>query len=500
MSTEEQTKGYSINAQLEELRAYAASQQLTIYREYIDAGYSGKSIGERPAMQELLSDTAQRRFSTVITWKLNRLTRSHIDQLRIFAIFKKEQINYVSLTEQFDYSTPQGAFALQMLGSIAQLEREQIAENVRLGLQKRSQQGLWNSGNNVLGYEWISRTGIEPHVRIVPFEAELVRMIFEKYRNGNGLRSITSQLNNAGYMTKRNRLFSTAGVRGILTNVNYIGYIRYTAHQKFSDETNESKQIIQGTQKPIISMELWNEVQKLLKQRSQSKTKFISRNYPLTGLMKCPLCGNGMVPARNRSMRNNKSIRMNHYYACGKYRNKGSSVCKPNYIPALTIESAIFHRLQQMLLENTFLNKIVTRVNRLNRNTYEKQLKQLETTKIELRKLEKQQQRCFELFEEGHIEYLELDEKLHALKNNMNILVSHKQQTESKLSDIERKTISLKEVRQTIKELFQAYQLVDADKQKSLLRGFIKSIVIPQDRDVAGVQIYTTAALKHLTI
>ena len=54
VSTEEQTKGYSINAQLEELRAYAASQQLTIYREYIDAGYSGKSIGERPAMQELL--------------------------------------------------------------------------------------------------------------------------------------------------------------------------------------------------------------------------------------------------------------------------------------------------------------------------------------------------------------------------------------------------------------------------------------------------------------
>lgn len=153
-----------------------------------------------------------------------------------------------------------------------------------------------------------------------------------------------------------------------------------------------------------------------------------------------------------------------------------------------------------MLLEKTLLNQIVVRVNRLNRDTYEKQLKQLETTKIELRKLENQQRRCFELFEEGHIGHVHLNERLHALKNNINILGSHKQQAESKLSDIERNKVSLKEILQAIKRLFQAYQLVDADKQKSLLSGFIKSIVIPQDRDVTGVQIYTTAVLKHLII
>ncbi|MGE6577403.1 recombinase family protein [Paenibacillus xylanexedens] len=500
VSTQEQTNGYSIVAQLEELRAYAAKHSLIIYREYIDAGYSGKTINGRPALQELLSDATKKKFSTVITWKLNRLARNLIDQLKILSIFKQQNISYMSLTEKFDSSTPQGFFVLQMLGSIAELEREQIAENVRLGIQRRSQQGLWNSGNNVLRYEWTSGAGIESHVRVVPSEAELVRMIFEKYRDGDGLKSITSQLNAAGYITKRNRLFSIAGVRGILTNVNYIGYIRYTVRQKFSNEANGSKQITQGAQKPIISIELWNDVQKLLKYRSKPKTKSISRNYPLTGLLKCPLCGSGMVPARNRSILNNKSIKMNHYYVCGNYRNKGSSSCKANYIPATTIEDEIHHRLQQMLLEKTLLNQIVVRVNRLNRDTYEKQLKQLETTKIELRKLENQQRRCFELFEEGHIGHVHLNERLHALKNNINILGSHKQQAESKLSDIERNKASLKEILQAIKRLFQAYQLVDADKQKSLLRGFIKSIVIPQDRDVTGVQIYTTAVLKHLII
>jgi hypothetical protein len=150
-----------------------------------------------------------------------------------------------------------------------------------------------------------------------------------------------------------------------------------------------------------------------------------------------------------------------------------------------------------MLLEKTLLNQIVVRVNRLNRDTY---VKQLETTKIELRILGKQQRRCFELFEEGHIGYVKLHERLHTLKNNINILSSHKLQAESELSEIERKTVSLKEIHQAIKGLFQAYQLVDADKQKSLLRGFIKSIIIPPNRDVTGIQIYTTAALKHLTI
>jgi len=172
-------KGYSIDGQLEALRAYAVEQQLSIYREYVDDGYSGKSINGRPAMLELLADAKQHHFQFVITWKLNRLARNLVDQLTILELFEQHNIGYSSLTEQFDSSTPQGNFAMQMLGAVAQMEREQIAQNVRMGMLKRSKQGIWNSGNNVLGYEWVTGDGIEPHARVVPHEAELVQAIFE---------------------------------------------------------------------------------------------------------------------------------------------------------------------------------------------------------------------------------------------------------------------------------------------------------------------------------
>lgn len=347
VSTEDQTKGYSIPGQLEALRAYAAEHGLSIYREYVDDGYSGKSIDGRPAMLELLADAKQGRFHTVITWKLNRLARSLVDQLKMLELFKQHNISWMSLTEPLETNSAQGYFTAQMLGAIAQLEREQIAQNTRLGMQRRSQQGAWNSGNNVLGYEWVTNSDEEPHVRIVPHEAKLVQVIFEQYRSGKGFKAITSHLNGAGYTTKRNNPFSVAAIRGLLTNVNYIGLIQYTAHERYTGRANDrSKQIVQGTHEPIISMELWNEVQSLLNQRSRPPTKQINRHYQLAGLLKCPVCGGSMIPAHTKAYRKNGNVHINHYYVCGEYRNKGPSACKANAIPASPVEEEALSRFK----------------------------------------------------------------------------------------------------------------------------------------------------------
>ncbi len=105
-------------------------------------------------------------------------------------LFKQHNIGYMSLTEQFDSSTAQGAFTLQMLGAIAQMEREQIAQNTRLGMQKRSEKGVWNSGNNVIGYEWVTGVDVEPHLKIVPHEARLVQRFSNIIGAGKGLKPL----------------------------------------------------------------------------------------------------------------------------------------------------------------------------------------------------------------------------------------------------------------------------------------------------------------------
>lgn len=501
MSSEDQVKGYSIPGQLEELRACAAEHNLSIYREYVDDGYSGKSIDGRPAMLELLADAKQGRFNTVITWKLDRLARNLADQLKMLELFKQHNIGYMSLTEQFDSSTAQGAFTLQMLRAIAQMEREQIAQNTRLGMQKRSAAGNWNSGNNVLGYEWVTEDDEERHVRMVPHEAKLVQMIFEQYRSRSGFKSITSHLNGAGYMTKRNKSFSIATVRGILNNVNYMGQIQYTSHKKFTGASSErSKRVVQGTHEPIISMELWNEVQTLLNQRSRPPTKKVNRHYPLVGLLKCPVCGYSMVPAHTKAYRKNGKVHMNHYYVCGNYTNRGSTACKANAIPASPVETETLSRFQNMITNKRLLNEIVSRINRRSREAEAPLREQLTQAVMKLKQLEKQQRRCYELFEGEHIGHVELVEKLESLKQAAVTLNENKHQLESKLAELEHSAVSLKEVRSALKELFNSFHTIEAGKRNALLRGFIQSVHVQPDRDVAAMHIQGTAVLKHLII
>lgn len=501
VSSEDQVKGYSIPGQLEELRAYAAEHNLSIYREYVDDGYSGKSIDGRPAMLELLADAKQGRFQTVITWKLNRLARNLADQLKMLEIFNQQNIGYTSLTEPFDSSTRQGNFALQMLGAIAQMEREQIAQNTRLGMQRRSEEGAWNSGNNVLGYEWVTGADEESHVRVVPHEAKLVQMIYEYYRSGKGFKAITSQLNEAGYMTKRNKPFSISAVRGILTNMNYIGRIRYTVHKKFTGAASDrSKRVVQGTHEPIISMELWNEVHTLLNQRSRPPTKQNNRHYPLAGLLKCPVCGNSMVPFHTKATRKNGSIRMNHYYVCGSYSNRGSTACRPNTIPASPVENETLSRFENMLTNKRLLSEIITRINRRSREAEVPLREQLTQTAMKLKQLEIQQRRCYELFEDEHIGHVELVEKLEALKQATATLNENQRQLETKLAELESSAVSLKEVRRALKSMFKSFHAIEAGKRNALFRGFIQSVQVPPNRDVSEMHIQGTAALNHLTI
>jgi len=501
VSTDDQVEGYSISGQLEELRAYAAEHQLSIYREYVDDGYSGKSIDGRPAMLELLADAKQGRYQTVITWKLNRLARNLADQLKMMELFKQHNIGYISLTEQFHSSTAQGNFALQMLGAIAQMEREQIAQNTRLGMQKRSAAGNWNSGNNVLGYKWVTRGEVEPHVRVIPHEARLVQLIFEQYQMGKGLKAIVAHLNEAGYTTKRNKPFSIAAVRGILTNVNYIGLIQYTTHEKFTGTSSDhSKRVVQGTHEPIISMELWNEVQSLLNQRSRPPTKQINRHYPLAGLLKCPVCGGSMIPAHTKAYRKNGNVHMNHYYVCGEYRNKGPTACKANAIPASPVEEEALSRFQNMLTNKRLLNEIVSRINRRSREAEAPLREHLAQAAMKLKQLENQQRRCYELFEGEHIELTELVEKLESLNQATAALNENQRQLQAKLAELNNSTVSLKEVRQAFKSLLKSFHAIEAGKRNALLRGFIQSVQVPPNRDVAELHIIGTAALKHLTI
>jgi DNA invertase Pin-like site-specific DNA recombinase len=132
--------GQSPEMQVRELREYSKRRGWKIVHEYIDEGVSGAKES-RPQLNKLLADAHLRRFDAVVCWRFDRFARSVSHLLRALETFKALGVEFVSLSEQVDTSTPAGKLVFTVLGAVAELERSLIAERVRAGLRNARAKG-----------------------------------------------------------------------------------------------------------------------------------------------------------------------------------------------------------------------------------------------------------------------------------------------------------------------------------------------------------------------
>jgi DNA invertase Pin-like site-specific DNA recombinase len=132
--------GQNPEMQLREVREYCQRREWTIVTEYIDVGISGAKE-KRPELDRLLADAHHRRFDVVVVWRFDRFARSVSHLLRALENFRSQGIEFVSLSEQVDTSTPTGKMIFTVLGAVAELERSLIAERVRAGIRNARAKG-----------------------------------------------------------------------------------------------------------------------------------------------------------------------------------------------------------------------------------------------------------------------------------------------------------------------------------------------------------------------
>ena len=265
VSTDSQAEeGYSIEAQKEQLSAYCVSKGIKKYEFYIDGGWSGSNI-ERPQMQRLIEDVNADKVSHVIVYKLDRLSRSQKDTLYLIEdVFNPHGVDFVSLNESMDTSTPMGRLMLGILSAFAQLERENIRMRTRMGMKERVKSGLWMGGGRVpFGYDYDKEQGV-----LVPNkDAEKVRQIYKLYIEGKAPQEIANLLG-----LKYDRL-----VYQILTRKSNYGIIEYNGEE------------YQGQHEPIISREMYDIAMRCMVERSFVRAN--TSEHLLTGLLYCGKCG-----------------------------------------------------------------------------------------------------------------------------------------------------------------------------------------------------------------
>ena len=291
VSTLEQAQeGYSVGEQRERLIAYCKAQDWLIADIYVDGGYTGSNLN-RPGIQKLMSETEK--FDVVLVYKLDRLSRSQRDTLYLIEeIFRPNKVDFVSMQESFDTSSPFGKAMIGLLAVFAQLEREQIKERTWMGRVARAKTGLHHGGGNIpIGYDYEDGKLI-----VNPYEAEQVRKIYEWYLSGSSLKAITDKLQDAGYTNKYSSYNSWSSVRNILENETYIGRLH------FGDV------VVDHAHEAIITEEQFNAAQILRgKRREQFGSHAFQSKHVLTGLLFCGHCG-GRYYLRNTGKYS--------YYAC----------------------------------------------------------------------------------------------------------------------------------------------------------------------------------------
>ena len=265
VSTDAQAEeGYSIDAQKEQLSAYCVAKSIKNYEFYIDGGWSGSNL-DRPEIQRLIKDAKDEKLSHCLVYKLDRLSRSQKDTLYIIEdILNLHNVDFISLTENLDTSTPMGRLMIGILSAFAQLERENISLRTRMGMKERVKQGYWMGGGRIpFGYDYDSEQGI-----LVPNDdAEKVKKIYDLYIQGYSAQNIANILG-----LKYDRL----AIQILRRKSNY-GIIEYNGEE------------YQGKHEPLISKETYDIAMNEMLRRSISKVT--TSNYLLTGLVYCGKCG-----------------------------------------------------------------------------------------------------------------------------------------------------------------------------------------------------------------
>lgn len=335
VSTQEQAQeGHSIGEQTERLQTYCSAMGWTVYRVYTDPGYSGGSV-DRPALQQMIRDIKDHRINKVVVYKLDRLSRSQKDTLSLIEdTFNRNDVDFISMCENFDTSTPFGRAAIGIMAAFAQLEREQIKERMLMGKEARAKSGKWiGSQFEPIGYRY--RDG-----RLIVDEYEKLQVIkvYDLILSGLSLKAVARRMTADGYRHRYGPWIDTTIKRVAMSRI-------YTGHISYGDSCYEAQH------EAIIDQDVYDKVQNILKEKSKRYENHIrpgrASSY-LAGLIVCGNCG-----ARYEKV---TQLQRYKYYTCASRRKRTPASikdpnCKNKSWRMDTLDQLIFDQIRQLAVD-----------------------------------------------------------------------------------------------------------------------------------------------------
>ena len=510
VSTSMQVDGYSLEAQRERLLRFAEFQEMEVVREYCDAGKSGKNISGRPEFSQMLQDIAEDRdrVDFILVFKLSRFGRNAADVLNSLQYIQDFGVNLICVEDGIDSSKDSGKLTITVLSAVAEIERENILVQTMEGRRQKAREGKWNGGQAPFGYELDSKNGT---LTVNSKEAEIVRIIFSKFVNeGLGADSICDYLNQHGYQkkkVKKNELnyFSRGLIMKILDNPVYIGKIAYgrTATEKVKGSRDQYKRVktddymlIDGIHEAIVDQELWEAARIRRKETGVkwNKTHSLEHEHILSGILRCPVCGSGLVgTVRRRKNKKSGEYKDDFYYKC-LHRKKIDDIHFCNFRLVLN-QDEINHQTEEIILDMVadpeFRDYMVSKLDE------KVDVSALETEKNQimeqLRQVMGAKKKLTEMMERLDIGDKHYDRKYQDMQDRQNVLYDRISELEEAIADIEVKISGAYEEKITTDQLYKIllnfdkmyYKMSDLEK-KRFMREFIEGIELYPEKQKDG--------------
>jgi site-specific DNA recombinase len=347
VSSEEQRDAGTIETQREFLLHHAERSGFEVAETYADDGISGTvPLHKRPEGARLLEDAGEGKFQTVLVYKLDRLGRTQLGILNAADRLEGMSIALRSATEHFETVSPQGRLMFQMLGSFAEFERASIRERTRDGLHR-----AWRNGRQTGTIPYGYTIAGDGSLALVPEQAQVVRQIFENIAAGATLYSEVKRLNTLGipppgwrYRRKKHlpgTCWKEPTVHDILHRRAYSG-----VHEV---KVDGGRGRIEREVPAVVSPELQECALRTLKQNKRYSGGKPKRNYILSGLITCAVCGCSCSGQSSMS----KGKRYSYYRCTDDHPSRGLRAPRghsPN-VPAPWLEATVWEDVRHFLRE-----------------------------------------------------------------------------------------------------------------------------------------------------
>jgi site-specific DNA recombinase len=354
----------SIPDQRRQAIAFCAARGWQVAAEFVEPGASGMD-DRRPELQRLLdlATGGGTPFDVVVVHSFSRFARDHFALEYHVRRLRKAGVRLVSITQDLG-DDPMSVMVRQVFALFDEYQSKENAKHTLRAMQENARQGFWNGSKAPYGYAIVDAeqrgSKTKKRLAIDPVEAEIVRLMFKLFREGNGtsgpmgVKAITNWLNQHGYRTRVGARWGIGPLHQILTRATYKGEHRFNRKVWKTREAKPAADQIAVPVDPIIDTATFDTVQAMLKAKNPRvmPPRVVTGPILLTGIATCASCGGGMT------LRTGKSGRY-RYYTCATCAQQGKSVCRGRSIPMEKLDQLVTERLADKLLTPERVGKLL---------------------------------------------------------------------------------------------------------------------------------------------